>query len=81
MKRTVAEHIGLNNEKEKKQECRTYFLDDLLEQDPRNICPGCESSKIRSLHMHDPDAYHYKCSDCNLQYELYLYTKKEAGAH
>lgn len=76
MAKTIGDHLRLNKRRESKPRHQTFYLDDRLEHNPGLLCPECESDQIRQLHTHNVDGYDYKCSDCNLEYEINLFNNK-----
>ena len=77
MKKTIAEHLGLNRKNNIKPQNKVFYLDDVLDNNPGDYCPFCESSEVRSVNTHNPDGYDYKCNDCNSTYEIFLGNKGE----
>jgi len=81
MAKLISEFLNFNNKKNENHR-KTFFLDDILDNDPSKICPECDSSKVVMLTgLHDPDAYHYKCNKCGQEYKIILYKRAEADPH
>jgi len=83
MKKTLGEFLGCpqGNKDQWPKEQRTYYLDDVLENDPTKFCPRCDSRTVRSQHTHNLDGIDYECYTCKLRYELHYSTKDEEMVH
>jgi len=57
------------NGKEFQPRNRVFYLDDVLEKDPRFNCPECGSKEIERFHPSE-DSSNYGCKDCKLSYEI-----------
>ena len=71
MKKTIADHLGLNK-KSTKQENKTFFLNDVLKNNPQLYCPFCDENEVKSVNTHNLDGYDYKCNSCQSTYEIVL---------
>lgn len=82
MTKTLAEYLHIPKEGSAAQPVhKAYYLDDVLEKNPTQYCPNCDSTKIKRLHTHNVDGVDYGCQTCRGTYELMHYTKREEFAH
>ena len=83
MAKRIRDFLGLSKEGEKwKEEHRNYYLDDVVENDPRKVCPRCNYREIRSLHTHNVDGIDYECINCKLTFSiLYFSNPREEIGH
>jgi len=75
MAKTIAEYF--EREDKKKPEHKTFYLDDVLDKNPREYCPNCESHQVKSLHTHNPDGYDFKCEKCQSAYTIMMCKQRE----
>lgn len=68
-KKTLQEFLEAG--KEKKPAHKDYYPKDLFEHDPREHCPDC-SERVRALHTHNVEGYDFECTNCKLNYTLFL---------
>ena len=63
------------------KEHRDYFLDDVVENDPRKVCPRCNYMDIEILHTHNVEGIDYGCRICKLTYTIWHFEKGEDVGH
>ena len=69
----------LGPEKWLKEE-RIYYQEDVLDHDPREICPRCEEETVKSVNKHCIDGSDYECTNCNLSYIIMDFTREEGDS-
>lgn len=75
MSKTIADFLGMG--KEKLPSHKTFFLDDVLEKNPIQYCPNCDSSSINRLRTHNPEGADYQCGYCRITYEIVYSIRRE----
>ena len=63
-----------------KPENRVYYQEDVLDHDPRKICPRCEEKTVESVNKHCLDGSDYECTNCELNYIIMEFTREEGDS-
>jgi hypothetical protein len=80
MAKTIREFFNPTGEQVSPKAGKTgiYYLDDLLDDDPRKICPNCDSVKIAGGPIpHGGGILQYDCKKCGYHYEICPYNRAE----
>ncbi len=81
MAKTIGDFIGGDPNPKKQPIHQTFYLDDVLERNPTQYCPNCDSSAITKLRTHNTDGANYECTSCRGTYEIIYYKRGEDAGH
>ncbi len=81
MARTISDFIGGDPNQKKQPAHKTFFLDDVLERNPTQYCPSCDSTAVTQLRTHNAEGADYQCTSCKGTYEIVYCTRSEDAGH
>ncbi len=81
MGKTIGDFLGGDPNQKKQPEHKTFYFDDVVEKDPRQYCPSCDSTTIEQLRTHNTEGADYRCNSCRGTYEIVYYRRGEDVGH
>ena len=81
MAKTIGDFLGGDPNQKKKPEHKTFYMDDVVDTNPTQYCPSCDSSAITQLRTHNTEGADYQCNSCRGTYEIVYYRRGEDAGH